>query len=381
VATSWTSRWSLINPDQPLSANAKLLRSLLAAVHLELDTSKVPRDVCVDVVISGGGLRGYYATGVASVLRELRDRFGWQFKRFSGASAGAWCAVFLACGLDIVDWVETFYHTKLHSEKGGLKLLDAYHCFLDSMMLVALPEDAHVICSGRVHISITIIDKGGIRNMIVSDFHSKQDLVEACMASSNIPFLSVRGFGKTFRGHRVMDGGFTNNIPAFSDGKNDQLVIDLGQVAYPVSMTLQTTDPAIEALVLRGALEMRTLVLTLPTDDEEEAEMEEGGKQQQQQQQQQRRERRRREQLADLPRRQLSSGLRAPKEGATGSLLLYPQGHAVPIVRFLPTGPRLAHVMFKQTLFLMLILLLRRLWRRGGGFPALKQLLSLRRSF
>merc|ERR1711933_210176 len=56
---------------------------------------------------------------------------------------------------------------------------------------------------------------------------------------------------------RVLDGGLTNNLPCFHDNVRRQLVFDLSRVAYPVSLTLSPSDPCIESLVLRGALEFR----------------------------------------------------------------------------------------------------------------------------
>merc|ERR1712232_149936 len=54
-----------------------------------------------------------------------------------------------------------------------------------------------------------------------------------------------------------MGGGITNNVPCFGDKCRRQIVFDLAKVSYPLSMTLVPADPAIEALLMRGALEMR----------------------------------------------------------------------------------------------------------------------------
>ena len=54
----------------------------------------------VDVVVSGGGLRGYYVTGALNVLRRSRIRV----RRFAGASAGAWCAAFFMSGCSTSHW-------------------------------------------------------------------------------------------------------------------------------------------------------------------------------------------------------------------------------------------------------------------------------------
>lgn len=42
-----------------------------------------------------------------------------------------------------------------------------------------LPEDAHIRCSGRLHISLTRYDDG--KNVTISDFSSKEDLIEVLL--------------------------------------------------------------------------------------------------------------------------------------------------------------------------------------------------------
>ena len=73
-----------------------------------------------------------------------------------------------------------------------------------------------VLAAGKVFISITAVGAtGALRSRIVSRFASNKDLVDACVASSNIPYLARAGLGPRFRGERVLDGGLTNNLPFF----------------------------------------------------------------------------------------------------------------------------------------------------------------------
>jgi hypothetical protein len=258
-----STRWRLLaghggsaNPSYDLTA------SILRTVGDEMDrggafpvqTPLCARGAEVDVVCSGGGMRGYYVTGAYCVLRRLQARGDLVVRRFAGASAGAWCAIFMCCDMDPMDWVETYWLTKRAGPR--VKLLDAYLDIIPRMILRTLPEDAHLRCSGRVFISITVWRDCALHNEVVSEFRSKEDLVAAAVASSNIPRVSVDGWGKTFRGERVFDGGFTNNLPHFRDGLRPQLSFNLALVSYPFQATLAPTDPCIEALIFRGALEM-----------------------------------------------------------------------------------------------------------------------------
>lgn len=94
-----------------------------------------------------------------------------------------------------------------------------------------LAPDAFQRCSGRLHISITVVHPWGrLENLVISEFLSNQDLFECCLASSTIPYITERGAYRMFRGMRVIDGGLTNNTPVFRDGPRRQLVFRLSQV-------------------------------------------------------------------------------------------------------------------------------------------------------
>lgn len=212
----------------------------------------------VDVVISGGGLRGYFVTGACAILR----RAGVPIGRISGASAGAWCAVFMACDLDVHTWARTYLTTR-RLDASGLSLLAAYRQFAVDL----LPDDAHVICTGKVSISVTFVGQfGGLSNRIISHFASRDDLINCCIASCQLPFVACHGFGQRFRGSLVMDGGFTNHTPLFTDKPDtDQLVFRLSFVPYPLSMAISPSDPCVEALIIRGAIEMRRFLAGGPS--------------------------------------------------------------------------------------------------------------------
>eukprot|EP00040_Diaphanoeca_grandis_P022941 m.124087 g.124087 ORF g.124087 m.124087 type:complete len:343 (-) comp29040_c0_seq1:37-1065(-) len=203
----------------------------------------------VDIVVSGGGLRGYFCNGVFDTFRKAK---GMRIRRIAGASAGAWCAAFYFCGVSVAEWTSTYWDSE-KKLKEGKSILDAYH-ELRGMM----PKDAHIICSGRVFISITTLSATrGIHNLTISEFESTDDLVDACIASSTAPFLTTNGWGKRYRNEIVLDGGIINNVPCFADNDLRQIVIDLGKVAYPIGASITTVDPCIEGLVIRGAMEAR----------------------------------------------------------------------------------------------------------------------------
>jgi len=100
-----------------------------------------------------------------------------------------------------------------------------------------IPEDAYKQCSGRLFISITELTVLGPRNRMISEFFSNEDLFQACLASSTVPFLTERYGMRVFRDMWVVDGGVTVNTPIFHDGARRQLVF---QVTLILAMNIVT---------------------------------------------------------------------------------------------------------------------------------------------
>jgi hypothetical protein len=71
----------------------------------------------VDVVISGGGLKGFFVTGAWAVLREI-DGKRIRIRRIAGTSVGACCAVYMACSIDPVVWSTTYNATATMMRQG-----------------------------------------------------------------------------------------------------------------------------------------------------------------------------------------------------------------------------------------------------------------------
>eukprot|EP00092_Neocalanus_flemingeri_P107954 GFUD01138578.1.p1 GENE.GFUD01138578.1~~GFUD01138578.1.p1 ORF type:complete len:623 (-),score=105.53 GFUD01138578.1:90-1769(-) len=77
-----------------------------------------------------------------------------------------------------------------------------------------LPDDIHLKVNGRLHISLTKVYDG--KNLLVTEFSSKEEIIEVVVASSFIPLFSGM-FPPKYRGIRVMDGGYTDNLPILDE--------------------------------------------------------------------------------------------------------------------------------------------------------------------
>ena len=116
----------------------------------------------IDVTISGGGLKGYYLLGAR---HAIVGRPNLVVKRYSGTSAGAWTAMFMATGLSTADWLATYTLTAeaarrgLEQGKTAPLLMEAYREEVWPWLKTVMPPDAHKRCSGRLHVTITSVEK------------------------------------------------------------------------------------------------------------------------------------------------------------------------------------------------------------------------------
>merc|ERR1711988_1849837 len=73
-----------------------------------------------------------------------------------------------------------------------------------------LPEDIHIIASGRLSISMTRVKDR--KNVIVSEYPSRKDFIDALICSSFVPFYSGV-VPPTFLNTAYVDGGLSDNLP------------------------------------------------------------------------------------------------------------------------------------------------------------------------
>ncbi len=77
----------------------------------------------IDLVCTGGGMKGYFMTGCYAILEhELKKRHV-KITRVAGASAGAWAGLFICLDLGTAAWIETYYAYK---EQVGATIHEAY---------------------------------------------------------------------------------------------------------------------------------------------------------------------------------------------------------------------------------------------------------------
>lgn len=174
----------------------------------------------LNLTFSGCGFLGIYHLGVVSCLKENAPALLKRVKCYGGASAGSFAAVALVLDLNVSDSAE--FVIRLAKRANSLTLGPLHPSFnvvrtLRRSFERILPDNAHELASGRLHISLTRVSD--LKNVVVSEFFSKEDLVEALITSSYVPFYSGI-FPAKFRGKYYVDGGISDNLPQhFKEGE------------------------------------------------------------------------------------------------------------------------------------------------------------------
>mmetsp|Transcript_6088 Transcript_6088/g.17432 ORF Transcript_6088/g.17432 Transcript_6088/m.17432 type:complete len:512 (+) Transcript_6088:157-1692(+) len=157
---------------------------------------------------SAGGLLFSYYIGVVFALHDLgiitRET------KIGGASAGSLIAACYHSGLsqELITSAcfELAKDCRTNGTRGRLGLV--VREFLEKL----LPEDIHERCKNRAFVAITRVWPRPTPELI-SDFHSRDDLIQALLTSCHVPWWLDSRPWTTFRGSASYDGGLTNFIP------------------------------------------------------------------------------------------------------------------------------------------------------------------------
>eukprot|EP00455_Lapot_gusevi_P047236 TRINITY_DN6350_c0_g1_i13.p1 TRINITY_DN6350_c0_g1~~TRINITY_DN6350_c0_g1_i13.p1 ORF type:complete len:221 (+),score=33.58 TRINITY_DN6350_c0_g1_i13:348-1010(+) len=127
------------------------------------------------------------------------------------SSAGCFGGVSLALGLDPHDWCQQDWRKclKHFSSRSLGPLFDSKQFYFD-LWDKYLPPDAHIRASGKLFISLTLFPS--FRSKVVSQFDTREDLINCIVASVCFPLVFLRSMPNTSFG-LAFDGGLTNDQP------------------------------------------------------------------------------------------------------------------------------------------------------------------------
>ncbi|CAG9856648.1 unnamed protein product [Phyllotreta striolata] len=169
----------------------------------------------MNLSFAGCGFLGIYHVGVACCFRKYAPHL--LLDKISGASAGAIAACCLICDLPIGDMTSDVLRVCTEARSRSLGAFSPsfnIHRLLLENLEKFLPEDAHVRCTGKLHVSLTRMHDG--KNVVMSQFDSREELIQALLASAFIPIFSGL-IPPKFKGVRYMDGGYSDNLPTLDE--------------------------------------------------------------------------------------------------------------------------------------------------------------------
>ncbi|XP_041853826.1 patatin-like phospholipase domain-containing protein 2 [Melanotaenia boesemani] len=174
-----------------------------------------PLDSPWNISFAGCGFLGIYHVGVASCLLEQAPFLVQNAKHIYGASAGALTATALVTGVCLGDAGASIIEVAKEARK---RFLGPMHPSFNLVKIVrhmmrrTLPDNCHHQANGRLGISLTRVSDG--ENVLVSQFNSKEEVIQACVCSAYIPVYC--GFiPPTLQGVRYVDGGISDNLPQY----------------------------------------------------------------------------------------------------------------------------------------------------------------------
>ncbi|XP_023342586.1 patatin-like phospholipase domain-containing protein 2 [Eurytemora carolleeae] len=165
----------------------------------------------MNVSFAGCGFLGLYHVGVASCFKTYAPQL--YLYNVSGASAGSIAALALLADVPLGEMTSNVL--RVASEARARTLGPFSPSFNINQILYEglnriLPEDIHTKVQGRLHISLTKVYDGS--NILVNQFANKEEVIQVVLASTFIPLFSG-WLPPRYRGVRVIDGGYSDNLP------------------------------------------------------------------------------------------------------------------------------------------------------------------------
>ncbi|KAI6187596.1 PNPLA domain-containing protein [Aphelenchoides besseyi] len=178
----------------------------------------IPTGACGDATntslsFAGCGFLCIYHAGVCAAIKEYAPQL--TKNKMYGASAGSIVAAGLICNVCISEATILMLKAVSQAQANVLQTLspnfDLNGIVRDGLNRM-LPPNAHELCSGRLFISLTRYRD--FKNIVVSEFKTRDELIQAILCSSFIPFYS--GWQPPiYRGEAYCDGGLSDNQPVY----------------------------------------------------------------------------------------------------------------------------------------------------------------------
>ena len=273
-AESIDDRWNSYLQQSPqravdmrntLASRADSLVEGLSSSSSSIAASNFTLPADIDVVCSGGGFLDFYYMGVAQILSRLETKTkATRVHRYAGASAGGmtpfqWALsgenstvdLHFAFGIIQEDWPETFGFLPTAAYYG-----DHLYRIMAPWMLKKAGMAGVSALDDKVFLALSCLDP--LPKLVkVSNYTSLDQAEHAFMGTGTI--------AETYDGMLCSDGGAESGkkmTPLFQDKARPQLIVDLMETGFPISMVSQFNVTSGAALVKKGQDEMVAFLRT-----------------------------------------------------------------------------------------------------------------------
>lgn len=160
------------------------------------DTDIVPNKKVIS--ISPGGLKGFYMLGTTTFIKE---HYSLDDYVFSGASAGAWNALFLTFKGEPIEFILEI----TEDLKKAISIFDMEYMIKYKLLRKYTDKDFDL---EKLYIGVTSLEGMRMKTRVYSNFTNLEDAIHCCIASSHIPYVTG-GFKNIYHNHYSFDGGFS----------------------------------------------------------------------------------------------------------------------------------------------------------------------------
>ena len=170
------------------------------------------------IYITPGGYKGYYMLGIANYIKENYDISN---KIFIGASVGSWISLLMCYKYNNNDLLKKINIINNNIININTKIL--INNYLKKELLINYNTSDFNL--DKLMIGITHIDNNKLTPYLYYNFINLEDAINACIASSYIPFLTGKYY-YIYNNKYSLDGGFID-FPYFKDDilYNSKLII------------------------------------------------------------------------------------------------------------------------------------------------------------
>lgn len=149
--------------------------------------------------ISPGGFKGYYMMGTCAYIKEHYDISNMVF---SGASAGAWNTLVMTFRGPTDDLINLVTHKNITGVKSIMEMEKAVK------NIILKTYTRHDFALEKIFIGMTNIVGGKPYTVIYHGFENLEDVLNACIASSHIPWITGN-LTNIYNNMYSFDGGFS----------------------------------------------------------------------------------------------------------------------------------------------------------------------------